>query len=109
MTETCRRKSKTIKFIYTFISAFVGITYMNEFLNFFGAFKHFISFTLLLFFYAWENSHDTKLIMRLGELRDIMCLLLKSKLPPLIMNGGPTVTILKIRPQRTSQRNFAFL
>jgi hypothetical protein len=30
MTETCKRKLETIKVIYTFISAFVGITYMNE-------------------------------------------------------------------------------
>ena len=30
MTETYRLKLETIKVIYTFIRAFVGITYMNE-------------------------------------------------------------------------------
>jgi hypothetical protein len=30
MAETCRRKLETIKVIYTLISAFIGITYMNE-------------------------------------------------------------------------------
>ena len=30
MTETCRRKLETMKVIYTFISAFVVITYMNK-------------------------------------------------------------------------------
>ena len=30
MTETCRLKLQTIKVIYTFISAFVGVTCINE-------------------------------------------------------------------------------
>jgi hypothetical protein len=30
MTETCRQKLETVMVIYTFISAFVGVTYMRK-------------------------------------------------------------------------------